>query len=181
MPWITPENSGISRQSLLRREREGRIVRIDRGIYLPVEEADQDHLAEAAACMRHPSGIICLISALRLHGLGSQTPQAVWMAVPRGTLNNRPRRDGRIRVLQWLPGFLAEHIEKRLIAGVQVTMTDPSRTIIDCWRCPRLISRETALEALRDGLAHGIRRGRLVEVAKRYGVKSILPALEAIA
>ena len=79
MPWLTETPKGPSRQSLMRWEREGKIVRIDRGLYLPAAEADQDHLTEAAACLRHPNGVICLVSALRLHGLGTQVPQAVWM------------------------------------------------------------------------------------------------------
>ncbi len=179
MPWLTETPHGPSRQSLMRWEREGKIVRIDSGLYLPAEEADQNHLAEAAACLRHPAGVICLISALRLHGLGTQVPQVVWMAVPRGTGNNNRRTTRRIRLLKWLPKHLKDNIETRHIAGVKVRLTSATRTIIDCWRCPRLIGREAALEALRDGIAHDISRGTLAALAKRTGVRSILPALEA--
>ena len=181
MPWLTETPKGPSRQSLMRWEREGKIVRIDRGLYLPAAEADQDHLTEAAACLRHPNGVICLVSALRLHGLGTQVPQAVWMAVPRGAGNNNRRATGSIRLLKWLPSHLTDHIETRQIAGVNVRLTSAARTIIDCWRCPRLIGRETALEALREGLAHGIGRGTLATLAKKAGVRSIIPALEAMA
>ena len=180
MPWLTETPTGPSRQSLIRWEREGKIVRIDRGLYLPVAEADQDHLTEAAACLRHPNGIICLISALRWHGLGTQVPHVVWMAVPRGAGNNNRRTTGGIRLLKWLPSHLTEHIETRQIAGVNVRLTSAARTIIDCWRCPRFIGRETALEALRAGLAHGIGRGTLAKLAKEAGVRSIQPALEAM-
>ena len=181
MPWLTETPNGPSRQSLMRWEREGKIVRIDRGLYLPAAEADQDHLTEAAACLRHPHGVICLVSALRLHGLGTQVPQVVWMAVPRGAGNNNRRTTGGIKLLKWLPSHLIDHIETRQIVGVNVRLTNAARTIIDCWRCPRLIGRETALEALREGLSHGIGRGALAALAKEAGVRSIIPALEAMA
>jgi predicted transcriptional regulator of viral defense system len=179
MPWITPNQANQSRQTLSRWEREGRIVRIDRGLYLPAEEADQDHVAEAAACLRHPQGVVCLISALRMHGLGTQVPQVVWLAVPRGSVNGRVSSTRRIRLLKWLPAHLVKDIETRRIAGVRVRLTTAPRTIIDCWRCPRLIGHETALEALRDGLAQGISRATLASLAKRYGLRAILAALEA--
>ena len=181
MPWLTETPNGPSRQSLMRWAREGKIVRIDKGLYIPVSEADQDNLSEAAASLRHPTGVICLISALRLHGLGTQIPQVVWMAVPRGAANNNRRVTGSIRLLKWLPSHLIDHIETRLIANVQVRLTSAARTIIDCWRCPRLIGRETALEALREGLVNGIGKGTLAALAKEAGVRSILPALEAMA
>ena len=44
----------------MRWEREGKTVRVDRGLYLPAAEADQDHLAEAAAGLRHSNGVIGL-------------------------------------------------------------------------------------------------------------------------
>ena len=180
MAWLSESPDGPSRQTLLRWEQEGRIIRVDCGLYVPAEEADQDNLAEAAAAIRHPKGVICLISALRLHGLGTQVPQMVWMAVPRGSVNNAPRKTRTIRLLKWAPEHLQREVETRQIAGVTVHLTDPARTILDCWRCPRMIGRESALEALRDGISKGISRGRLAQLAEYYKVRSIRPVLEAL-
>ena len=34
------------------------------------------------ACARAPNSIVCLLSALRIHGIGTQTPAEVWLAIP---------------------------------------------------------------------------------------------------
>ncbi len=179
MPLMTASTAGVDRSTLMRWAKLGRVVLVDRGIYIPADESDQDHLEVAAAVLRRPSSVVVLLSALHLHRLGTHLPQEVWLALPPGAANHRTGRP--VHVLRWRPGFLAQDFETRSIAGVQMRVTTPARTIIDCWRCPRHCSREAAIEALRDGVAAGISRAALADMAKRYRVASIQPYLEAIA
>src|SRR5687768_12177496 len=60
---------------------QGRLERVARGLYrLPgLETTGSATLAEA--CSRVPDGVICLLSALRFHDLGTQSPFDVWMAI----------------------------------------------------------------------------------------------------
>ena len=55
-----------------------------------------------------------------------------------------------------------------------------AKTIVDCFRCPRQISREGALEALRESLANGVRLADIAAVAQREYVRSIRPLEEAL-
>jgi len=181
MQWIKSNSTTTSRQTISRWEREGRIVKIDRGLYVPADEADRDHLSLAAAALRHPKGVLCLVSALRFHGIGTQVPRKIWVAVPRGSSSGQPQSTRQIRLLRWMPRYVTEDIEVRSIADVPVRITTPARTIIDCWRCPRLISRETAIEAMREGIAHGLSRAILAKTAKRYGLRAIISDMEMIA
>ena len=74
---------GIHRQTLTRLFVEGRIERVAPGLYrLPGQTVSENHgLALAAAAI--PRGVICLLSALRYHGIGTQTPADIWMALDR--------------------------------------------------------------------------------------------------
>src|SRR5262245_13023469 len=64
---------------------QGVLVRSGRGIYLPADTEPDENFSLAEACKRVPEGIICLLSALRFHNLGTQHPFKVWIAIPRGT------------------------------------------------------------------------------------------------
>src|SRR6478609_4613351 len=75
---------GIPRQYLAILERQGAIRRTGRGLYVSAdtENASEQHTL-AEACKRVPGGIVCLVSALRFHGLTTQAPFEVWMATDR--------------------------------------------------------------------------------------------------
>ena len=72
---------GIPRRYLYRLEQDGKLQRVGRGLYaLPdAEPSENRSLAEAAK--RVPTGVICLLSALRFHELTTQAPFEVWMAI----------------------------------------------------------------------------------------------------
>src|SRR5689334_9191766 len=74
---------GIHRQALTRLVAQGEIERIARGVYrLPEQPITENHaLALAAAAV--PQGVICLLSALQYHRIGTQLPSEVWMALDR--------------------------------------------------------------------------------------------------
>src|SRR5688572_18619054 len=71
----------LPREYLSRMAAAGILQRIGRGLYsLPQAEVSSFHsLAEVGAAV--PRGIICLLSALRFHGLTTQLPPDIWLAV----------------------------------------------------------------------------------------------------
>ncbi len=142
---------GISPETLSRLVRDGVVVRQARGLYqLADGPSDARHaLAEAATLV--PKGVICLISALQFHGLTLQMPSTVWMAIERTAW--RPRIDHPpIRFVRFTPAALSEGVECHRIEGIEVPITDPSRTIVDCFRYRAKIGIDVALEGLREGL-----------------------------
>src|SRR4030042_5873064 len=75
------EGRGASRVQLQRVVERRALERVGRGLYrLPgAPLTERQHFAEAA--LRVPGGVICLLSALRFHGLTTQNPFEVWMAI----------------------------------------------------------------------------------------------------
>lgn len=141
----------IAPETIARLVRENVIMRAARGLYqLPDAEFETAHtLAEAAALV--PKGIVCLISALQFHDLTLQMPSAVWMAIERTAW--RPRIDyPRIRFVRFTGQSLIDGVTRHRIEGVDVPITDPARTIVDCFRYRGKVGLNVALEGLREGL-----------------------------
>ena len=142
---------GIGPETLARLVREEAVVRPARGLYqLPDAQVEAAHaLAEAAVLV--PKGVVCLTSALQYHELTLQMPSAVWMAIDRAAW--RPKIDyPPIRFVRFTGSALTEGVERHRIESVDVPITDPARTIVDCFRYRTKVGLDVAMEGLREGL-----------------------------
>ncbi|MGO7032634.1 type IV toxin-antitoxin system AbiEi family antitoxin domain-containing protein [Rhizobium ruizarguesonis] len=142
---------GIGPETLARLVREEAVVRPARGLYqLPDTQAEAAHaLAEAAVLV--PKGVVCLTSALQYHELTLQMPSAVWMAIDRTAW--RPKIDyPPIKFVRFKGSALTEGVERHRIEGVEVPITNPARSIVDCFRYRTKVGLDVAMEGLREGL-----------------------------
>ncbi len=69
--------AGLTRDQLPALVRSGQVERIARGLYRLAEAEPTENYSLAMACARVPSSIVCLLSALRVHGIGTQVPAGV--------------------------------------------------------------------------------------------------------
>lgn len=141
----------IEAETLARLVRGGQVIRPARGLYqLPDAQVDAAHsLAEAATLV--PKGIICLISALQFHTLTLQMPSAVWMAIERTAwkpITSYPA----IRFVRFSGWAMTEGVEWYSIQSRKVPITNPARTIVDCFRYRNKIGIDVAVEGLREGI-----------------------------
>jgi predicted transcriptional regulator of viral defense system len=60
----------------------GKLDRVARNVYSLPGRALSEHRSLAEAAMRVPHGLICLLSAIRVYGIGTQAPFEVWLAIP---------------------------------------------------------------------------------------------------
>ena len=141
----------IDPETLARLVRSGQVVRPARGLYqLSDAPVDATHvLAEAAALV--PRGIVCLISALQFHGLTLQMPSAVWMAIERTawkpTISYPP-----VRFVRFSGWAMTEGVERYPVQSRKLPITNPARTIVDCFRYRNKIGIDVAMEGLREGI-----------------------------
>jgi predicted transcriptional regulator of viral defense system len=141
---------GLPTIALTRLVQAGKLERVARGLYgLPgAEISEHRSLAEVSA--RVPRGVVCLLSALRVHEIGTQAPFEVWIAIPQHMVT--PRLDQpAIRVVRMADVALAEGVERLHIDGVEVPVFNAARTVVDCFRFRNKIGLDVAIEALRDG------------------------------
>ncbi len=143
------ERAGLSRTQIRRLRDQGVIKRVGRGLYrLPgAPLTEREDLAEAARIV--PGGIVCLLSALRFHGLTTQNPFEVWLAIDRKAW--RPRAEHPPLRLVFLSGpSLREGVEEHDVGGVEVRVFSAAKTVADCFKFRNKIGTDVAIEALRE-------------------------------
>jgi predicted transcriptional regulator of viral defense system len=141
---------GLPTIALTRLVQAGKLERVARGLYGVPGAKTSEHRSLAEVSARVPKGVVCLLSALRVHEIGTQAPFEVWIAIPQHMVT--PRLDQpAIRVVRMSDAALAEGVERRTIDGVKVPVFNAARTVVDCFRFRNKIGLDVALEALRDG------------------------------
>lgn len=136
------------RSALRRMVRKGQLIQAGRGLYrLAGGEPSLNHsLAEAT--LRYPGGVICLVTALVFHGIGTQMPHVTWMMRHD---RKSPPKEGSIRFVYCTSTAFHHGIEEHVIEGVTVRVYTPAKTIADCFKYRNKIGLDVALEALREG------------------------------
>lgn len=128
----------------------GKLERVTRGVYSLPGRRLSGHRSLAEVALRVPRGVICLLSALRVHGIGTQAPFEVWLAIPHGT--PVPRIDQpAIHAIRMSGTALTEGIDRIQVDGVEVSVFNAAKTVADCFKYRNKIGLDVALEALRDG------------------------------
>jgi predicted transcriptional regulator of viral defense system len=139
------------RDNLLRR---GEVRRVARGLYRRTDRPVTEMETLLMVARMVPDGIFCLLTALRVHEIGTQSPAEVWVAI--GHKAREPKiRPWKGRFLPWTGVSLTYGVEDRTMGGVRFRITSPARTIADCFRFRNKIGLDVALEALNDGLRTG--------------------------
>lgn len=135
---------------LSRLVRDGRLRRVGRGVYARPDQPLSEHISLAEVALRVPRGVICLLSALRIHELGTQAPHQIWLAIPQNSPAPRFDRPA-LRPVRMSGQALTEGIQSMRIDGLDVPVFNAAKTIADCFKYRNKIGIDVALEALRDG------------------------------
>lgn len=172
---------GIPRTVLTRLVERGALVRVGRGLYMRMDAEISPHHSLVQVAARVPGCVVNLLSALAFHELTDELPAAVWIAILRG--HRAPRLDTlSLEVVSTAQRFLELGVTRHRIEGADVAITDPARTVADCFRYRSRIGVDVAIAALRDYDARN-RGGRdaLWEMAGACHVQSVMrPYLEAL-
>jgi len=141
---------GIHPEILRRTVAGGMFVRIGRGLYvLSSADITPAHSLVLVAKWK-PDGVVCLLSALAYHQIGTQLPREVWIAIDRRHATPRIKYPP-IRVFRFSGLALTAGVETRTIEGVPVRIYSPAKTVADCFKCRHKIGLDVAIESLRDG------------------------------
>jgi predicted transcriptional regulator of viral defense system len=140
---------GVPRVYLKPLVERGELLKTGRGLYVIAGTMFTENHSLAEAAKLSPKGVICLLSALRFHGLTTENPAEVWIAIPRGA---RPPKSGApaLRVATFSGQMMTEGIERHVIQGVSVPVYCVAKTVADCFRFRNRIGVNIAVEALRD-------------------------------
>jgi predicted transcriptional regulator of viral defense system len=173
---------GIHTSTLTRLTRSGALERVGPGRYrLAKNQPRSEHHDLVVAAAAVPRSVICLLSALRFHDVGTQLPPEVWIAVPRGARVPRLTAPP-LHVVNVSPTVFELGIEEHRIERQVVRVYSLARTVADCFRFRNQIGLDVALEALTDAWrSKRLKVDELDRIAKKLRVHRVMqPYLETV-
>ena len=141
---------GVPSAVLAHYVKTGKLKRLGRGLY---QNSDYENpssgrwndLTEAVHSVSN--GVVCLLSALSVYDLTEEMPRQHWIAIRHGTSAKNTRQIKIVRFRNFELGKTEINLE-----GLSIPIFDRERTIVDAFR---LLSRETAIKALKMAIAKG--------------------------
>ena len=141
--------AGIAREHLRRLVQEGRLKRVERGLYVLPDTPMTEHHLLAEVASRIPAGVVCLLSALAFHHLAPQAPAQVWLAIDHDA--HRPQATQLPLHIVHFSGLARSFgVEEHQVEGVPLQVYSPAKTVADCFKYRSKLGLEVALEALRE-------------------------------
>jgi predicted transcriptional regulator of viral defense system len=179
------DEAEIPRAYLRRLSDRGDVIQIARGVYQAADAPVTELHTVAEVAKRVPQAVICLLTALQIHGLTTEVPYAIWIQIDRK--DRAPSfAKPRLAIVRASGPARAHGVDTRTIEGVEVKLTTPAKTVADCFRYRRRVGLDVAIAALRDYLSPaGKRRQRsvdaLVDAAKADRIFAVMrPYMEAL-
>ncbi len=176
---ITAE--GIDRKTIKRMTDDGELIRVSRGLYCSPDyiPGNNHSIIEAQKIIKQ--GVVCLLSALSFHEIGTQNPSQVWMAIPKTAwkpaIESLP-----VQIVRFTGPAYEEGIIEEKIVNDNIRIYNIPKTISDCFKFRNKIGLEPAIEALKDVI--GNKRTTVDELlyyADICRVKNVItPYLESI-
>ncbi len=151
-PFFTAADAArthVHSQELTRLVREGVLERVARGTYRLADRPITEHHALALASVAVPGSVVCLLSALNFHGIGTQAPHEVWLAIDRRSrlpaVSYPP-----LRIARFSGRAFREGIEQHELEGRRVRIYNIPKTLADLFKYRGKIGLDVAMEALRE-------------------------------
>ena len=146
------ERAGIPRNYLGRLVRTGKLRKLGRGLYTTNVAVPSENSTLLEVNYRVPKAVICLLSALRFHEVGTQLPSEVWIAVDVKawhawhSIPDYPR----VRIVRFSGRAMHFGVQEHRIGERTIRVFSPAKTVADCFKFRNKIGADVALEALRE-------------------------------
>jgi predicted transcriptional regulator of viral defense system len=167
---------------LARLAKQGIVHQVSRGLYATPQRKETEFSSLAEITSKHPKTLVCLLSALSFHGLTTQAPHEVWIAV--GNKDRIPKMSyPPLHVVRFGGETMTDGVMKHTIDGVEIKITSIPKTIADCFKFRNKIGLDVALEALKEAWASKrVTMDELWHFSKLCRVQNVMrPYLEALA
>jgi predicted transcriptional regulator of viral defense system len=140
---------GVHPRTLYALRDSGEIEQVGRGLYRLATAPQLTSPDLVPIAIKSPRAVVCLISALAHHGLTSQVPHTVDIALPSHA--QVPKIDGLpVRVFWFSEPSFSAGVDVVTLDGVPVRVYSPEKTIADCFKYRNKIGIDVAIEALRN-------------------------------
>ncbi|MEK6649198.1 MAG: type IV toxin-antitoxin system AbiEi family antitoxin domain-containing protein [Actinomycetota bacterium] len=174
------EKLRIPRVVLSRLLEKKKIEKVAPGLYRSLLSPEPQNADLALISRKVPRAVFCLLTALEYHGLGTQVPKKIWLAMPTGSHTPRILYPP-VRMVQFSGMTYSEGIETHREGEIEIRVYSPEKTIADCFRYRNVIGIDVAIEALRDANTKNIKMSDIWKFAKLWKVQNTMrPYLEML-
>ncbi len=173
---------GWSPQLLLSLHKNDKLQRVARGLYRLPDAEITEHQTLLEVCQRLPKSVLCLLTALQYHGIGTQIPHEVWVALPEAT-HSPAIEYPKLRIARLRGEAYSEGIQTVTEHGAKIRVYCAAKTVTDCFKFRNKVGLDVALEALKDAWrSRKVTMTELSYFARINRVERVMqPYLEAIA
>jgi predicted transcriptional regulator of viral defense system len=173
---------GVHPETLYALRAAGRIEALGRGVWHLVDVPVSEHVDAAIVALRQPRAVVCLASALEWHGLTTQLPGQVQIALPPGARAPRVRYPPS-RVFRFSGPSYTAGVERHEVGGLSVRVYCAAKTVADCFKFRNRLGRDIAVEGLREGWrARRFTMDEVIRYARICRVERVMrPYLESLA
>jgi predicted transcriptional regulator of viral defense system len=171
---------GISRYQLYKMRDQRVIEPISRGLYRLANLPPISNPDLVAVASQFPQAVLCLVSALAWHGITTQIPHEVHLAVPRQA--RLPRLDyPPVAGYRFSEPAFSSGIEETNIDGTRLRVYSIEKTLADCFKFRNRLGTDVVMEALQlYRKRHTLNLSKLMEYARICRVENVIrPYLEA--
>jgi predicted transcriptional regulator of viral defense system len=172
---------GIPRNYLSRLVHRGELRKLGHGLYAGTAVPASEHISLLEVSRKVPKAVICLLSALRFHEIGTQAPHEVWIAIDVKAWAPRISSPS-VRIVRLSGDSLHFGVKEHEISGGMIRVFSPAKTVADCFKFRHKIGLDVALEALRE--CYRLKKAsmnELWEAAKVCRVRNVMkPYLESL-
>jgi len=166
---------GWSPQLLLKLQLHDKLQRVSRGLYSLPDSEMTEHQSLVEVCRRVPKAVVCLLSALQFHEVGTQLPHEVWIALPEAT--QTPAIDyPSLRIVRLRGEAYSEGIETIDEHGSTIRVYSLAKTITDGFKFRNKVGLDVALEALKE--AWRLRKLNIDEVMRYAEINRVANVMQ---
>ncbi len=168
------EAAGFRRQDLRYLLNKGRIERLSRGIYQIAGAPQLEFPSYAEIFLRSSQAVMCLLTALHFHGLTTQLPHQIWIALP--ATARAPKMDfPPLRVVRFSGNVYTVGIETHRVDGIPLRVYSVAKTVADLFKMRNKVGLDVAMEALREAIRSGkATRAAILKMAKVCRVERVM-------
>ncbi len=178
------QRSGIRSTTVSRAVKAGLLERLNRGLYRLPDAPWDEHLNLSEVAARVPRAVIVLVSALQFHRIGTHQAHSVNILLRNNAVAPRLSYPPIEVFKSGIEAAFTEGVEIHRLNDIEVPITDPARTVVDCFKYRSRLGLDLCLEALKEGLRareHRIKPARIMELAKLQHVSTVIrPYLESL-
>ena len=164
------EEAGLSRMYLGQYVNAGRLERIAKGLYVPIDgETDEYALLQA----RSSKAVYSYGTALFFWGLSDRTPHVLDLTVPQGTNMTKIKRDNPdVRIHYVMPEIYGLGLAAtKSPQGGTISLYDKERCICDLIRAKAQMDLQLYTQALKDYFKNHTNSRKLLKYGKQLGIE----------